>query len=243
MPSPSTAGGFTRAALRRLPMRRLQETPYYKPDVYVVELGARRAVLKDYAEKPWLIRVLFGRFSIRQEAQALRALEGIEGVPRLLGRPDADSLLISYEGDRPATPPPAGVRNNRAFIAALERIVCEMHRRGVVHFDLKHRSNVLVADDLRPVVIDFAGAFRFRPTWFGGRWLLALFKPIDLMAVRHWKKRICPGALDGDDLRVARRRAAWRKLWWPRWVLDRLHRASGRRRHDRREREAHEGNS
>jgi len=216
-------GPITRARLSRLRAVPLHRGPYYKPDLYLYEVDGEKVVLKDYRRKRWFWRVLVGRLSIRQEARALRRLDGVEGVPRLRGRPGADALVMSYMGSRRASPLDPRLQDNLDFYRDLERIVHEMHRRGVVHLDLKHRSNVLVTDDHRPAVIDFASAFYFREGWFMGRWLLALMKPIDLMALRHWKKRLCPGALSAEDRRTARRRAVARKFWWPRWMLDRFH--------------------
>ena len=216
-------GPITRERLRQLPARRLHSGPYYKPDIFLCEVNGEKVILKDYRGKPWFWRLLVGRFSIRQEAQALRVLEGVEGVPALRGRPDADSLAMTHVGTRRPTLPDPLIRDNLAFYRDLERIVHEMHGRGIVHFDLKHRSNLLVTDDRRPAVIDFASAFHFRQGWFMGRFLLALFKPIDLLALQHWKKRLCPGALSKADHRAARTRAVARKFWWPRWVLDRVH--------------------
>ena len=214
---------ITRALLKRLPSKLLHKGAGYKPDLHIYEVDGEKLVLKDYSGKAWVWRVLVGRLSIRQEIQALKALDGVEGVPAFRGQPDADSLAMSFASARPATPPDPMVRGNRAFFDEIERIVAKMHRRGVVHLDFKHRSNLLVSDDCRPVLIDFASAFCFRQSWFGGRFLLALFKPIDLMALQHWKKRLCPGALSEDDLQTARARAVARKFWWPRWVLDRVH--------------------
>ena len=47
-----------------------------------------------------------------------------------------------------------------------------MHRRGVAHLDLRHRSNVLVGENGDPILIDFGSAITFHPGGLLGRWLL-----------------------------------------------------------------------
>jgi len=46
-------------------------------------------------------------------------------------------------------------------------VVKGLHARGVVHCDIKNRSNIVVTDQLEPYIIDFASAFtkegRFGP--------------------------------------------------------------------------------
>jgi serine/threonine protein kinase len=67
-----------------------------------------------------------------------------------------------------------------------------MHRRGVAHLDLRHRSNVLVGEDGDPILIDFGSALTFRPGGLLARWLLPLLGRLDLAAVEKWRSRLSP---------------------------------------------------
>jgi serine/threonine protein kinase len=80
------------------------------------------------------------------------------------------------------------------FVAALDAAVREMHRRGVAHLDLRHRTNILMDEAGCPVLIDFASAVCFRPNGLGARWLLPLFAWVDRRAVRKWAERLMPAA-------------------------------------------------
>jgi predicted Ser/Thr protein kinase len=74
-----------------------------------------------------------------------------------------------------------------------------MHRRGVVHFDLSHRSNVLVGEDGRPVLIDFASALCLRPGGLAARVLLPLVTGLDRRALAKWRARLLPQPGAGAD--------------------------------------------
>ena len=76
------------------------------------------------------------------------------------------------------------------FVEQLEGAIDEMHRRGVVHLDLRHRSNVLAGEDGRPVVIDFNSALIFDLSTRRGRLGLRLFAGFDRRALRKWRSRL-----------------------------------------------------
>jgi hypothetical protein len=68
-----------------------------------------------------------------------------------------------------------------------------MHRRGVVHLDLRHRSNVMVGEGGEPILIDFGSAFCCRPGGLAARLLLPLLARLDLLALAKWRSRLAPG--------------------------------------------------
>ncbi len=159
------------------------------PDVLLVETEFGSVVVKDFAPRARWVRRWLGPWLLRREARAYRCLEGVEAVPRLLGRLDAAALILEYRpgvllsrslaGQLPAT-----------FLAELQDAVAEMHRRGVVHLDLRHRSNILAGTDGRPVLLDFASALRFDSTRWWGRTGVTLLGWIDRRALRKWRVRL-----------------------------------------------------
>jgi predicted Ser/Thr protein kinase len=150
-------------------------------------------VVKDFAPRGRWIRETWGRWNLNRELRAYRALAGHPAVPRLLGRIDALAIAIEYRAGKRL---PVGLkgRDPSAFGAALDEAVRGMHARGVVHLDLRHRSNVLVDDATRPVLIDFASALCFTPGGRLHRWLLPWLARVDLRAVAKWRQRIESGA-------------------------------------------------
>ena len=105
-------------------------------------------------------------------------------------------------------------KNREAFISELAQLVSALHRRGVVHLDLKHRSNVVTTVDGHPVILDFASGLCFNPNWFGGRLAVKLFGAADRLAVVKWKRRLCPELLsEAEQRRLSRVRRF--EVWLP----------------------------
>ena len=181
--------GLDRANLAQQTRSVLNRGGWGNPYVLLVESDMGTVVVKDFGPRTHYVRQWLGPWLLRREARAYRRLEGVEAVPRLLGQLDAAALVLEY---RP------GVLLSRSlsgklppdFLAELQKAIAEIHRRGVVHLDLRHRSNILAGDDGRPVVLDFASALRFdRATWWG-RALVTLLGWVDRRALQKWRVRL-----------------------------------------------------
>ncbi len=177
-------GGFARSVDRVL-----QHGHRASPDVLLVSTPAGRVVVKDFAGRPAWIRRGLGRWLLAREARTYRRLAGVPGVPRLLGRLDADALVLEYRPGVLLSRSLAG-RLPPGFLPELETAVAAMHARGVVHLDLRHRSNVLAGDDGHPVLLDFASALRFDPGRPLGRLAVRLLAWIDRRALGKWRQRL-----------------------------------------------------
>jgi hypothetical protein len=155
------------------------------PDVLLVEMPDGPVVVKDFAPRGPLVRALLGPWIHRREIRAYRALAGLPAVPRFLGRIDPLAFAIEYRPGRRMSRRLAGALPE-GFIARLSDAVRAMHARGVVHLDLRHRSNVLVDERGDPVLIDFASAFLLSP----GTALARALARIDWNAVEKWRQRV-----------------------------------------------------
>jgi RIO-like serine/threonine protein kinase len=167
----------------------LQRGAGRKPDVLLVRGADRPFVVKDFAGRaPWL-RATLGRWLIARELRAYRALAGHPDVPRLLGRLDAHAFALEHRPgrrlsrQRAAELPPD-------FLPRLERAVAAMHERGVVHLDLRHRSNVLVDEAGAPVLIDFASAVCLRPARWPDRLVFRALARLDARALAKWRRKL-----------------------------------------------------
>ncbi len=176
-------------------LRVLSRGGWANADVLLVAGPDATVVVKDYAPRSWLVRATIGRWLSRRETSVYRQLTGIPAVPRLLGRVDRCAFAIEY---RPGLPLSRSLRDRlpREFMAELESGVRAMHSRGVIHLDLRHRSNVLAGPDGHPVLIDFASAIVVRRTHALGRWLIRWVGALDLRALEKWRTRI-EGQPDG----------------------------------------------
>jgi hypothetical protein len=172
------------------------------PDVLLVETPAGRAVVKDFAPRSFWVRAWLGPWLNRREMRAYRRLEGCASVPRCLGAVDRLAFAVEYRPGQPLSRRVHG-RTPPGFADALEQAVRELHERGVVHLDLRHRSNVLLGQDGRPVLLDLASALCLRPGGLAARLLLPLFARLDLRAVGKWRARL-QGAAGGGSSAAGR---------------------------------------
>ena len=163
------------------------------PDVVLVDAGDRLVVVKDFAPRAAWVRATIGRWITSREMRAYQILAGHPAVPHFLGRIDALAFAVEYRPGRHMSRR-LGAELAPGFIDRLADAVREMHARGVVHLDLRHRSNVLVDAHEQPVLIDFASAVMLSPRGLLARWLLPWLARWDWEAVEKWRQRVEPAS-------------------------------------------------
>ncbi len=183
--------GLTRANLKTHICKVLNVGNARNPDVYLVEYAEQKIVVKDFAPRAAWVRASIGPWLLRREVRAYRALAGHFAVPALLGEIDALAFAVEYRPGRHISRRLRG-KVTPEFVGELTRAIEEMHARGVVHFDLRHRSNVLAGEDGHPVLIDFASALCLKPQSLAARILLPLLVSTDRSALKKWKIRLAP---------------------------------------------------
>jgi len=162
------------------------------------------------------------------EEDIYRALAGVEGVPRWIGRVGAGGCAIEYIDARPLDHldrPPAG------FFDRLAALIERIHARGVAYCDANKRSNILVAEDGRAFLIDYQIALRKRPDWpwpagaLLGR-LVDYLAGKDLYHLYKHKRRLAPDELRPEEEALSRRRGG---VHWLHRKLTKPYRAVRRR--------------
>ena len=177
-----------------------------------------------------------GRFNRDHEEAVYRCLAGVEGVPRWLGRVGELGYAIEHIRGRPLDHPPAPPPG---FFDRLGRIFDAIHARGVAYGDANKRSNILIAPDGGPFVIDYQLAVRRRDDW---PWplravvgaLVGYIAGRDLYHLCKHKRRIAPREMTAQEEAISRDRGGLhvlhRKLTKP---YRSLRRAFLRRQHAR----------
>ena len=183
---------------------------FFRPTVRLLATSGGRLVAKDYRACWAPYRWTVGRWNLAREEDALRRLSGIDGIPELRGRVGPWILVMTWVRGRDL----GKVRKYRQtpeFYDRLAAMVDEMHRRGVVHLDLRQRRNILFRPRVKsPAILDFGSALCLRP---GGR-LHGLLARIDRSGVLKYKVRARPGSLSRSEER-ALRRIERRRWFWP----------------------------
>jgi RIO-like serine/threonine protein kinase len=180
----------------------------FRPTVRLVSVGGATFVAKDYRACTALYRWSVGAWNLRRERGALARLAGLDGVPTIEAEVGRWILVLTHF---------AGVdlgkarkeRQTPAFFDAFARLVDEMHKRGVVHLDLRQRRNVLLMADERPAILDFGSALCLRP----GTRLFAWLAEIDRSGVLKYKNRALPGSLTLQEMQTLRRATRFRRFW------------------------------
>jgi len=196
-----------------LTIRIIRQGSWAKPDIKSVAHGSDRAVLKDFSDKLWPVRLL-GRRQVAREMRALRRLQGISGIPRCYGEAGRIGILMEpIEGERITR----WCRRRRdqagPMFEKLQRLVGQIHARGVAHIDLRKRDNILVSEDGRPCIIDFNASFCFDPAGPGTRYLFPFLRRIDESAILKWKSLLAPELLTPEEIARHRFMSRLRRLW------------------------------
>jgi hypothetical protein len=206
---------LTRADLAAPGVRPLQLGEPDKADLLLVPTPDGTVVVKDFAAKAWWVRWI-GRLQIAREVRAYRALVSIPGIPRLVGQIDGLAVAIErIEGD------PLGRAGDRARdgsekLEQLRAILDRIHARGVAHWDLRARDNLLLNRAGRVFVLDFASAVRLRPGGLAHRLFFRFCRLIDESAYLKWKRLLDAGPYSAQEQRFVDRYRGLRTLWFHR---------------------------
>jgi len=201
------------AASTALKIEIIRQGSWAKPDIKSVAYGSDRAILKDFSDKLWPVRLL-GRRQVMREMRALRRLQGIAGIPRCYGEAGRIGILMEpIEGERITRWCRRKRDQTGPMFEKLQRLVGQIHARGVAHIDLRKRDNILITEDGRPCIIDFNASFCFEPAGPGARFLFPFLRRIDDSAVLKWKFRLAPELLTEEEAARHRFMSRLRRLW------------------------------
>ncbi|ODC02336.1 serine/threonine protein kinase [Terasakiispira papahanaumokuakeensis] len=143
-------------------------------------------VIKDFSHSPFWIRWSLGRLITAQETRAFDCLQGLKGVsPHHYA---LSPVTLAYDFI-PGTPLRTLSQEDKQlpahFFLQLERMVAALHRRGMVHLDLRNMGNILCGRDGEPYFIDFGSAIRYRRF---PRWARQFMRGADLTGVyKGWR--------------------------------------------------------
>jgi predicted Ser/Thr protein kinase len=181
-----------------------------KPDLHRVEVAGRTLMIKDVQRKNLFFRWTLGLWLIDKEWKIYSLLAGIQGIPKALERIDRFAFAMEFVPGRPIgrgeTLPPS-------FFADLERVLGEIHARGVVHLDLRHKGNILLSERGDPFLIDFNSSFSFKGKGVLHRFLFPLLRQVDYGGLLKLKQRVCPVLMTPEELSFLKRFNRLRKLW------------------------------
>ena len=155
----------------------------YQASTWLFEHPEITLVVK-VAPNTGLRKYLLG-LTLKHEYQVYKKLQGVAGVPKCYGLYKDRFLVLEYiQGQTLREREPA---DHDYFYLRLLQLIKEIHKRGVMHVDLKRKDNILVVNHREPYLIDFGVAVIVRQ-WYRplNRFLLNLGKRYDYNAwVKH----------------------------------------------------------
>jgi len=181
-----------------------------KPELNRVTVGGHTFIVKDVKRKNLLSRWTLGVWLIQKEWKIYSRLAGIRGIPKAVKRIDRFAFAIEYISGRSIY---RGEMLPSSFFSDLERVLKEVHSRGVVHMDLRHKGNILVSENGEPFLIDFNGSFSFKEKGFLRRFLFPLLRRIDYGGFLKLKQRVSSSLMTPEELQFLERFNRLRKLW------------------------------
>ena len=213
--------------LRALPGTVLKDEGPKTARVVRYDLPAGPVVLKEWAPPRGLAIRAWARFFQRREIRHYRALEGIEGIPRLRRVYGIHAFVLDFVDGEPLKRRLAEGQPERFARALddLERVVAALHARRFCHLDLHQKLNALVDAAGRVWLIDLGQGLDFSRGWLR-RPLFGLARRVDRNAVLKFRARYAPQTLDPAVRDEVVARFGERKRRWyfdaPRRVLRRL---------------------
>ena len=188
----------------------MKGNPFGKPDLNRVKVGERTLMIKDVKNKNFFFRWTIGLWLIQNEWRVYSRLIGIEGIPNPVGRIDRFAFAIEYV---PGSPIPRGEDLPSCFFADLANVLRDVHSRGVVHLDLRHKGNILISEKGKPFIIDFNSSLFFGEKGFFRRFLFPALRWVDHGGLLKLKERVSPSLMTPEELSFLKWFNRLRKLW------------------------------
>lgn len=190
---PVSRAPLNRRGIAALPRRSLRPARNgSKAEISLVDPGETPFIVKDTASRAWAVRTLLGPWQLNREERAYRTLAGTPGIPRLIGRPDRQSLALEYIPGRSLDTLRPGEVDD-AFFDRLDELLERIHARGIAHGDLHHRDILLDATG-NPFVVDFATSLEAGGANPLRRVLFKQMMRADLRAAAKLRQRLAPGS-------------------------------------------------
>ena len=186
------------------------EGKFGKPDLNQVKVEGRSLMVKDVRRKNFILRWTLGLWLIHKEWKIYSRLKGMKGVPQPVERIDRFAFAMEFIPGRSIL---RGDPLPPSFFYDLEQVLQEVHDRGVVHLDLRHKGNILVSENGEPFLIDFNSSFAFKGKGFLRRYLFPLLRWVDDGGLLKLKERISPSLMTPEEMASLKRFNRFRRLW------------------------------
>jgi hypothetical protein len=142
---------------------------------------------------------LAGRWLVRREVRFHGKLADLPNIPRVLATFGDIAFVREFV---PGQPLAANLPIPDGFFDHLQRLIDQLHRRGIAYVDMNKRSNILLGEDGQPHLFDFQISWDRNRSPISG-WWLRRFQREDLYHLLKHKRRFRPDELTADEQRIS----------------------------------------
>lgn len=165
--------------------------------------------IKDFSGSPWFIRTTFGRIFVNIEGHSMMKLEGNPSVSKNVKFISPYTIAFNFIKGNPLKKFKKEEIPKEFFIE-LEKNVLEMHKRNIVHLDLRNLGNIIMGHDNYPYIIDFQSCISTKHL---PEKLKTTLRNVDISGVyKCWKSR-CAEPLDEERQAFLDNFKKVRKFW------------------------------
>lgn len=187
----------------------MNEGEYLNAAVFRYSDGELDLTIKDFSTSPWIFRNTFGKLFVHREGTALRKLNDNHSIAKNIIFLSGCTLAFDFiKGNSLRKLPDKSV--SIEYFIELEKNVKKMHKKDIVHLDLRNLGNIIMGDDGYPYIIDFQSyiSVKYLPEK-----LRNILKGADITGVYKCWNRKCVKSLDEDRQNYFDEFKKIRKIW------------------------------
>lgn len=165
--------------------------------------------IKDFSTTPWIIKNTLGKLFVYREGNALKKLSANPSITKNVIFLSKYTLAFDFIKGRPLKKIPDKTIPKEFFIT-LEKNIMAMHKKNIVHLDLRNLGNIIMGDDGFPYLIDFQSylSVKYLPNK-----LKNILKGADITGVYKCWERKCTEPLDKERKNYFEEFKKIRKIW------------------------------
>ncbi|MCX8043324.1 MAG: hypothetical protein N3B18_04275 [Desulfobacterota bacterium] len=201
---------FTRADVSKHHAPVVSRGRWGNADILRYEHNGTHWMIKDFSACPAPVRQTWGRWMASRECRVLERLQGIKGIPQDPFMLDPFAFCYRFIPGTNLKIARKQQKIGAEFFLALEDTVREMHKRNIVHLDIRYMRNILVTNAVEPALLDFQSSLFLDSI---PRVLHGFLKNIDISGVYKCWRKVSPSTIDDERLRMLEKMERIRSLW------------------------------
>ncbi|WP_300331448.1 RIO1 family regulatory kinase/ATPase [Fusobacterium sp.] len=187
----------------------MNEGEYLNAAVFRYYDGELDLTIKDFSTTPWIIKNTLGRLFVLREGSALKKLSTNPSITKNVIFLSDYTLAFNFIEGKPLKK----IKDKtipKEFFVTLEKNIMAIHKKDIVHLDLRNLGNIIMGNDGLPYIIDFQSylSIKYLPNK-----LKNILKGADITGVYKCWERKCSEPLDQKRKNYFEEFKKIRKIW------------------------------